>query len=60
LREGDMKSTGVSRGDGLSVSLYTRTAPEAEKEPDVLVVEVNIPLDTLKDFLPPTTGEPVR
>ncbi len=55
-----MKSTGVSRGDGLSVSLYTRTAPEAEKEPDVLVVEVNIPLDTLKDFLPPTTGEPVR
>ena len=55
-----MKSTGVSRGDGLSVTVYIRTAPEAEKQPDVLVVEVNIPLDTLKDFLPPTTGEPVR
>src|SRR6266496_3383950 len=30
-----MKSTGVTRGDGLSVSVYTRMIPAAEKEPDL-------------------------
>ena len=58
LRESDMKSTGITRSDGLSVSVHTRTAPEAEKEPGLLVVEVNIPLDTLKDFVTPAAGEP--
>lgn len=55
-----MQSTGVARGDGLSVSVYTRAALDPEKESDVLVVEVNIPFDALKDFLPPPTGGPVR
>ncbi len=55
-----MKSTGITRDDGLSVSVYTRMAPEAEKQPDVLVVEVNIPLATLRDFLASATKVPAR
>jgi len=50
------KSIGVTRDDGLSVSVYTRIAPEAVKASDVLVVEVTIPFDTLTEFLPTTTG----
>ena len=42
------------------MSVYTRMAPEAEKQLDVLVVEVNIPLATLKDFLPSATEDPAR
>jgi len=52
------KSIGVTGDDGLSVSVYTRIAPEAVKASDVLVVEVTIPFDTLTEFLPTTTGEP--
>ncbi len=52
-----MKSTGVTRGDGLSVSVNTRTAPEYTKLPYVLVIEVNIPFDTLRDFLESVTEE---
>ncbi len=54
-----MKSTGITRDDGLSVSVNIRTPPEAGKPPDVLVVEVNIPLGTLKDFCLPDTAEPM-
>jgi hypothetical protein len=50
------ESTSVTRGDGLSVSVYTRMAPERVKAPDVLVVEVHIPFDTLSELLPQATG----
>jgi hypothetical protein len=47
------QSTGVAREDGLSVSIHMRMAAEAEKEPDLLVVEVKIPIETLNEFLQP-------
>jgi len=54
---GMKQSTGVARPDGLSVSVYTRAATEAEPGSGLLVIEVNIPFGTLNELLPSPGSE---
>ncbi len=51
-----MKSTGVTRGDGLSVSVYTRMIPAAEKEPDLTLIPLVRPSPTLRSPLVLSSG----
>lgn len=51
------ESIGVSSCDGLSIELHTEIPPDAA-EADRLVIEIRIPFDVIRAFLPLVTGEP--